>query len=487
MPVLPMHSLTAQALDAKFANKQRRYESKYSASYLHHPSPPPRLAAPPRPSNPMFEALRAAAAHLNLPEENERHGPSTAASAVSARRRPVRKAALGTAATLALCALAGGSYYAWAVQAANGGQAAVNATLATFAQRFHDFAANQALFRTLSEKVALLRPAPAPAPEAGPAASPAREEMAEGPALRPALQPAQPVAEPAAPAAAMPGRPMPDALTPAPSASPPFSPAPSDAFSPAGVRSPGSPKPAETAASKPEVAEHAKPAPAQAEPPTATVAAPDTARAASAAPVATTQQLASLFALVRQVDLLVRDTQAENERQRTQVVGLVGSLQDKMTDLEHRLVVATQDMRDARDEGAQLRTEIAVLADTLQASSKVMEQRLNLALARSSAGVALEPGEQQAGAASPSPTSADDGKAVAAETTATDSARIVNDYHVQAASFGVAVLSDAGAAPRQAGGRLVTVGDQVPGVGRVTSITPHGTSWIVQTDHGVIQ
>ena len=445
MTVPPLHSLTAQALEAKFANKQRRYQSKYNASYLHHPSPPPRLAAPPRPPNPMFDTLRAAAADLNLPAEYEQHGP-----AAPARRHPLRKAMLGTAATLALCGLGAGGYYAWAGQAPNGGQATINATLATFAQRFHDFAANQSLFRTLSEKVALLRLASAPMPGTGPATSPARVEAAEGPAPRPAL-PAQ-AAEAAVLAAALPGQPM-------PAASPP-----SDANGPQEVRSPGSGKPAETAP-------------------------PEVAKAAPETPVVTAQQSAGLLAMVRQVGLLVRDTQAENEKLHTEVVSLVGSLQAKLTDLDQRVFAATQDMRDARGEGAQLRTEVAVLADTLQASSKVLEERLSLALARNSAAIALEPGKQQAEAASPASTSADDGKAVAAaaEAATTDSARTVPGYHVQAASFGVAVLSDASAAPGQAGGRLVTVGDQVPGVGRVTSITPHGTSWIVQTDHGTIQ
>ena len=472
MSVPPVHSLTALALDAKFANKQRRYESKYSASYRYQPSPPPRLAAPPRLSNPMFEALRAAAAELNLPEDLQ-HGPPAAASAVPTRRHPVRKALLGTVATLALGGLAAGSYYAWAAQGPNGGQAAINATLVSLAQRFHDIGANQPLFRALGEKVALLRPAFTPAPEAGAATSPARNDMAGGVAPPP---------QPAALAAAMPGQPMPGALMPAPSASPPSPPTPSDVLSPTGA---GSPKPSETAASKPEMAELAKPAPAQAEPPTATVAAPDVTDAASVTSAVLSQHSASLLALVSQVSLLMRDTQSENEKLRAEVGSLIGSLQAKMTDLEQRLVATNHDVRDARDEGAQLRTEMAGLADTLQASSKALEQRL-LALARDPAAATPEPGKQQAGAASPVSTPADDGKA-AAEATTTDSTRTVPGYHVQAASFGVAVLRDASAAPGQAGGRLVTVGDQVPGVGRVTSITPHGTSWVVQTDHGVIQ
>lgn len=434
MSVPPVHSLTAQALDAKFANKQRRYESKYSAHYRHHPSPPPRLEAPPRPSNPMFETLRAAAAHLNLPEDGQ-HGPPGAASAVPRRRHPVRKAVLGSAAALALCALAGGSYYAWAVRTSNDGPVAVNATLAALAQRVHDLAANQPLLRTLSEKVALLRSA----------------------------LPARPTAEPAVLAAAAPVQPMPDALRAA-------------TYVP--------PKPAETAAPTPGMAEHAEPAPAQAEPPAAAVAAPGPVDAASVTSAVLSQHSASLLALVKQVGLLMRDTQSENEKLRTEVVGLIGNLQTKVTDLEQRLLAAT---RDARDEGAQLRTEMAALTDTLQAGSKALEQRLSLALARGPVAAASEPGTQQAGAPPPVSAPADDGKAVAAEAATADSARIVPGYHVQAASFGVAVLSDASAGPGQAGGRLVKVGDQVPGAGRVTSIIPHGTSWIVQTDHGTIQ
>ena len=210
-------------------------------------------------------------------------------------------------------------------------------------------------------------------------------------------------------------------------------------------------------------------------------------KAASEASTATAQQSANLLAMVRQVGLLVRDTQAENEKLRTQVVDLIGTLQAKLADLDQRMVATTHDMRGARDEGAQLRTEVAVLADTVQASSKALEERLSLALARNSDVVASEPVKQQAEAASPASAPADDGKAGAAEATTTDASRIVHGYHVQAASFGVAVLNDAGAAPGQTGARLVSVGDQVPGVGRVTSIIPHGTSWIVQTDHGTIQ
>lgn len=382
MPVLPQHSLTALALDAKFAPKQRRYQSSFSASYLHHPSPPPRLAAPP--PNPTFEMLRAAAAHLNLPAEGEQHDPPTAAATLSAKRRPARKALLGTTAALALCALAAGSYYAWIAGTPDGGPVSGSTILATFVQRFHDLTADQAMFRIIGERIASLQPAPPLAlPKTNPAVSPMQNrEM-----------------EPGAPVAAVPGQPAPDALTPAPSASPPSPSILSDAFSPTTALSPKPLQPADAATPTPEVAGLAQPAPAQAGPvafpPTATVTLPNATEMAvgSVPPVVNAQQLANILALVRQVGLLVRDMQVENERLRTQVAGLTGTLQTKVADLEQRLVASAHDMHDVHNENAHLHAQMATLADTLQSSSRTFEQRLNLALARNAAAAASGPGK----------------------------------------------------------------------------------------------
>lgn len=401
MPVLPLHSLTSQSLDAKFASKQRRYATNYSATYLHQPSPPPKLAAPPRPPNPTFETLRAAAAHLNLPEEHEQPGP-TMAAAVPARRRPVRKALLRTAAVLALCALAAGGTVAWTVRAPDGGLASGGAMLAAVTGRLHDLTA-QATLGVIEEKVATLRRALSQAlAEAGPAPPPV-QEAAETPAPRPAPPPAQPVTGLAA------------------SAVMPASPSPPDASGPADAAVSRPPQPAETAASTPDAAGQAD---AQAEP--APAATPPNAAEAGAA-VVTAQQLVNTFALVRQMGLLVRDMQAENERLRAQLAGVTGTLLSRVTGLEQRLAATAH-------------------------------------------------------AATPS----GDG-AAAADPTSPGLARTVHDYHVQAASLGVAVLGDANAMQGQASRHLVAIGDQVPGVGRVISITQRGTSWVVLTDHGVIQ
>lgn len=402
MPVIPLQSLTSQSLDAKFANKQRRYATNYSASYFHQPSPPPRLAAPARPPNPTFETLRVAAARLNLPEEYEQRG-DTAAAPLPARRHPVRKALLRTTAALALCALAAGGYVAWTVRVPDGGLPSGSVILAAMTQRVHDLTANQAIFGVMDEKVATLRQAVSHAlARAGLAVLPV-QVAAETPAPRPAP----------------------------PSASLPFPPG----------------------------------ADAQAEP---------TPDAAEVAPAATAQQLVNTFALVRQMGLLVRDMQAENERLHTQLAGATGTLSSRVTGLEQRSAATARDMR---DENAQLQAQLAKLADTLQ--SKALEQRLSPAPAGGPAAAAEE--AATAGAAAPS------GDSAAADAEALGLARTVHDYHVQAASLGVAVLGDANAPQGQASRYLVTVGDQVPGVGRVISITQRGPSWLVLTDHGTIQ
>ena len=65
--------------------------------------------------------------------------------------------------------------------------------------------------------------------------------------------------------------------------------------------------------------------------------------------------------------------------------------------------------------------------------------------------------------------------------------RSVRDFRVQGASPGLAVLNVIGAAPDGAPVLYLALGDQVPGVGRIKSIYQRGTTWLVQTDAGVIQ
>lgn len=60
-------------------------------------------------------------------------------------------------------------------------------------------------------------------------------------------------------------------------------------------------------------------------------------------------------------------------------------------------------------------------------------------------------------------------------------------YHVQAASPGLAMLSELDASGGEERQLPVSPGDTVPGWGKVISIAQRGTSWFVKTDHGLIQ
>jgi hypothetical protein len=65
--------------------------------------------------------------------------------------------------------------------------------------------------------------------------------------------------------------------------------------------------------------------------------------------------------------------------------------------------------------------------------------------------------------------------------------RSVKDYSIQAASPGLAMLSTVGLNGTDTTSIQLSVGDEVPGVGRVKKILQRGTNWVVETDHGVIQ
>jgi hypothetical protein len=149
-------------------------------------------------------------------------------------------------------------------------------------------------------------------------------------------------------------------------------------------------------------------------------------------------------------------------------------------------------VRDMRNENAQLRTQVATLNDTVANKTMDFEQRLGLAEARGSVAAAMGAGKPQAAAPAsiiPAVVTVSGARTLRtmAVTPVSAPARSARDYRVQAASPGLAVLADTGAGPGQAAGLQVSVGDDVPGVGRITSIGQRGSTWVVQTDHGAIQ
>ncbi len=145
-------------------------------------------------------------------------------------------------------------------------------------------------------------------------------------------------------------------------------------------------------------------------------------------------------------------------------------------------------VRDMRTENAQLRDKVASLDDAMKNETADVGQRLNLMEARKAIASAQDAGSP------PPPAAPGSRAAVPAAVVQTVAVvpvpvavRSVRDYRVQAASPGLAILADANAAPGQSAGLQVSVGDQVPGIGRITSIAQRGTAWVVQTNHGAIQ
>ena len=145
-------------------------------------------------------------------------------------------------------------------------------------------------------------------------------------------------------------------------------------------------------------------------------------------------------------------------------------------------------VRDMRTENAQLRDKVASLDDAVKNETTDIGQRLNLMEARKAIASAQDAGTSPPAAA---PGSRPAVPAAVVQTVAVVpvpvAVRSVRDYRVQAASPGLAILADANAAPGRSAGLQVSVGDQVPGIGRIISIAQRGTAWVVQTNHGAIQ
>ena len=176
------------------------------------------------------------------------------------------------------------------------------------------------------------------------------------------------------------------------------------------------------------------------------------------------------------------DLRAEplSPKQQVDVVGLVRELGAQLK--ESRLTVA------------QMQATVAELKEQLDSRMTEFDGRLGLA----EAGTVLA---QSAKAALPQPvlsaaatplrslaaTQRQGPAAVAPPASAAPVGRSVKDFRVQGASPGLAVLNVIGAAPGEAPVLYLALGDQVPGIGRIKSIYQRGTTWLVQTDAGVIQ
>lgn len=148
-------------------------------------------------------------------------------------------------------------------------------------------------------------------------------------------------------------------------------------------------------------------------------------------------------------------------------------------------------IRDQRAEIVQLRQDQQNVGQHVDVALADFGRRVSLAEARRAVGAAgqAEPGAvQPAGAAGgssgtgvtpivaryplPAPPPANTGP---------------HRYHVQAASPGLAMLSELDRSGGEERQLPVSPGDDVPGWGKVVSISQRGTTWMVKTDHGLIQ
>jgi hypothetical protein len=148
-------------------------------------------------------------------------------------------------------------------------------------------------------------------------------------------------------------------------------------------------------------------------------------------------------------------------------------------------------VRDQRAEIAQLRQDQQNLGQRVDNSLTDFGRRLSLAEARGAVSAAMgvkttpiQPATTAATpvapAASPAVVKASVPAPVAVDTTP-------RRYHVQAASPGLAMLSTLDSAGGEDQQLPVAPGDAVPGWGKVVSISQRGATWVVKTEHGLIQ
>ncbi len=171
-------------------------------------------------------------------------------------------------------------------------------------------------------------------------------------------------------------------------------------------------------------------------------------------------------------------------KQQVDAVGLVRELGAQLKDT--RLIVA------------QLSETVADLKQQLEARTTEFDSRLTL----SEAGTVLAESAKAGGATHPlsTPQPGAPSRAVPATRLAVgpvpspapalahaSSTRTVKDFRIQGASPGLAVLNVLTPAAGEAPVLYLSLGDQVPGLGRIKTISQRGTSWVVLTEGGLIQ
>ncbi|BFL66197.1 hypothetical protein [Roseomonas mucosa] len=308
------------------------------------------------------------------------------------------------------------------------------------------------------------RPAPAEGNLPTPTASPPARRVVEPTPLAPRIGevPARP------PVAA--GGALPDpAAAPAALATAPAAPAPPQTPPPAAIPPVTTSPPAPAAAVEPPPAAMASAAPPARAPGAVTAPAPLTV-----IPVPAPATVASQFTTPDPLAVAAGLRPAPmSTPQQVEVLGLVTTIGTMV--------------RDLREENRQLRADMAAARERLDAATADLSRRVALAEARGSVAAAMgspvPPAPLPAVAA---PTPAPPVAAVASRTPA-PSDTVRRRYRVQAASPGLAMLSEVDNTGESGTQLQVAVGDQVPGYGRITAIAQQGATWVVRAERGSIQ
>ncbi|MEO8715148.1 MAG: hypothetical protein ABI369_09055 [Acetobacteraceae bacterium] len=143
-----------------------------------------------------------------------------------------------------------------------------------------------------------------------------------------------------------------------------------------------------------------------------------------------------------------------------------------------------------KQQNASLRTDFAKTQDDERLRLQDVERRITLAEARNAISAAsADP--SQAALPSPAPAAAPAVRPVslvrATAALPVDVPEKARRYRVQAASPGMALLTEVERGGGDGAQLQVTVGDTIPGWGKVKSVEQRGTSWVVSTEHGVIE
>ncbi len=149
-------------------------------------------------------------------------------------------------------------------------------------------------------------------------------------------------------------------------------------------------------------------------------------------------------------------------------------------------------VRDLKSQNAALRQDFAKTAADDKARLADFERRIDLAEARNAVAAAAA-GDAPAPASAPVAPLKRAGAAIPITLTRVDAAipavgpADAKRYRVQAASPGLALLTEVERGGGDGAQIQVTVGDKIPGWGVVKSIAQKGTGWVVSTEHGVIE